>query len=499
MDPLAKFGRNDRCWCGTNKKYKHCHGALRPESTPGEPIGADDDESWIWVSPHIRIARDALRLPADGVAFTVPTGRPEARPVEVTSVIRTLLAAPTPVRTLPLAVLGRHRFDLYDHTEHDRDALAESVAGIAVAVMGSLSAISHLPEPHPTVLWNDEVNPGRLVGQTLLFADHVCVPDRVFAALVSGRDDDAVRAAVTEQRRLRPLIEAGLVVPVPEELGIAAQADTVNVLTEHDLRRRDLTDWVRTQLLVEGPTAREAMFITAMDDHERWPHSWFYARQNQVQTGQHGDIAFMARLFGAYDPTHDYGPWREQNLNKAVGAYLRRANERLVTGEVFTAGYLTTSPFQARLLARKGALLDEPAHAAVWADIPILPDADPATLARAAAEDEAVEDLRQRVRSAMRGARDLHTRADALTGLGEDLAHASRQLERTLRTERRWNAIAPLLGGVAAIALGAAGGPAAIAGTALGAATSLAPYFATRVNRRRNAAFLFYLAHRSRR
>ena len=25
MDPL-KFGRNDPCWCGSNKKYKKCHG-----------------------------------------------------------------------------------------------------------------------------------------------------------------------------------------------------------------------------------------------------------------------------------------------------------------------------------------------------------------------------------------------------------------------------------------------------------------------------------------
>ncbi|GIJ08385.1 SEC-C domain-containing protein [Micromonospora andamanensis] len=495
MNPLAKFGRNDRCWCGTSKKYKDCHGGLRAGSVPGEPIGQEDDESWIWLSPTQRVARSGMHVP-DGVPFTMPTGRPEARPVEVPPDIQALLAAPTPATTLPLSVLGKHRFDLYDHTERDRDALAESVAGIAVAVMDALTALSHLPEPRPTVLWNDEVDPGRLVGQTLLFADHVCVPDRVFAALVSGRDDDTVREAISEQRQLRPLIEAGLVVPVPKALGVAAQATAVNNLTERDLRRRDLTNWVRTQLLVEGPTAREAMFITALDDHERWPHMWMYSRHIQVQTGPDGETILTSRLFGTYDPTHDYGPWREQNLDKAVGAYLRRANERLVTGEVFTAGYLTTSPFQARLLARKGTLPDQPAHAAVWADIPILPAADPATLARAAAEEEAVEDLRHKVRSAMRGARDLGTRADALTGLGQDLAHAGRQLERTIRTERRWNAIAPAIGGIATIALGAAGGPAAITAGALGAATALTPYFATRANRRRNAAYLFYLASR---
>ncbi len=23
--PDVKLGRNDRCWCGSGKKYKHCH------------------------------------------------------------------------------------------------------------------------------------------------------------------------------------------------------------------------------------------------------------------------------------------------------------------------------------------------------------------------------------------------------------------------------------------------------------------------------------------
>ena len=23
--PAVRLGRNDRCWCGSGKKYKHCH------------------------------------------------------------------------------------------------------------------------------------------------------------------------------------------------------------------------------------------------------------------------------------------------------------------------------------------------------------------------------------------------------------------------------------------------------------------------------------------
>ena len=27
-DLSEKLGRNDPCWCGSGKKYKHCHGRL---------------------------------------------------------------------------------------------------------------------------------------------------------------------------------------------------------------------------------------------------------------------------------------------------------------------------------------------------------------------------------------------------------------------------------------------------------------------------------------
>lgn len=497
MDPLASFGRNDQCWCGEPSKYKACHGRHYPPSTPGQPIGHPDDEDLIWLSPTTSMARDALRQSSAGVPFVVPIGRPQARPIYVDPAVQALLGAPR-LTTQPLPVLGKHRFEVFDHTQHDRDALTEGAAGIAVAVAQALTALSLQPDHRPTILWNDEVDADRLLGQTLLFADHVCVPDRVFAALIDGRDDEADHDAIAEQRRLRPLIEAGVIVPVPEALGIAAQVDAANAITQRDLQRRDLTDWIRRQLIVEGPTAREAMFIAAIDDlGER--QMWFYARHATFDEDPDGSSSVAIRFPGIYDPAHDYEPWKQQNLDKAVGWYVQRANERLITGEVFTADYLTTSPFQARLLARKGALPDQPIHAAVWADIPILPRADPATLARAAAEEEAVEDLRQKVRNALRGARDLGTGADALTALGEDLAHASRQLQRTIRDARRWKVIAPAIAGLGAIALGAAGGLAAIAAGTLGAASGLVPYFADRADRRRNAAYLFYAADRTRR
>ncbi|WP_181549298.1 SEC-C domain-containing protein [Micromonospora noduli] len=495
MDPLKDFRRNDPCWCGALRKYKTCHGWQRPPSAPGQPIVHPDDEDRVWLSPITSMARDALRQPSAGVPLVLPLGRPESRPVDIDAAVQVLLDAPR-FTTQPLPVLGKHRFEVFDHTAHDRDALADGVADIAVAVSQALAELSLQPDRRPTILWNDEVDADRFVGQTLLFADHVCVPDRVFAALIADLDDDAVRDAIAEQRRLRPLIEAGIVVPVPEALGIAARAGAVDEMTQRDLRRRDLTDWVRSQLIVEGPTAREAMFISAIDDFDS-QQMWLLSRRAVLNEQSDGRVAFTAGLLGAYDPAHDYEPWKQQNLDKAVGEYLRHANERLIAGRVFAADYLTTSPFRARLLARKGALPDQPIHSAIWADIPILPGADPATLARAAAEEEAVEDLRQKVRNALRGARDLGTGADALTGLGDELAYASRKLQHAVRTERRWKVIAPGLAGLGAIALGAAGGTAAIVGGVLSAVGGLLPNLADRAARRREAAYLFYLANRT--
>lgn len=498
MDPLTNLGRNDPCWCGEPHKYKACHGRHYPPSTPGQPIENTDDEDQVWLSPTISMARDALHLPSTGVVpLVMATGRPQAWPIEVDPAIQALLDAPK-LSTLPLPVLGQHRFEIFDHTEHDRAELNYGVASIGVAVAQALAELGLRPD-RPTIVWNDEVDAERLLGQTLLFADHICVPDHVFAALTDGRDDDAIQDAIAGQRRLRPLIEAGIIVPVPEALGVAARVAAANAMTERDLQRRDLTDWIRRQLIVEGPTAREAMFINAIDNLGA-SEMWLYARHAVVDHDlDDGGSSFTFPLPGTYDATHDYEPWRQQNLDKAVGRYVQRTNERLVTGEVFTADYLTTSPFQARLLARKGVLPDRPVHAAIWADIPSLPTADPATLARVATEEEAVEDLRQKVRSALRGARDLGTGAQALTDLGEDLAQASRQLQRTVRTERRWKVIVPAAAGLGAIALGGAGGLHSIVAGALGAAGGLVPYIADRAGRRRNAAYLFYLADRSRR
>lgn len=154
MDPLAIFGRNDRCWCGEPLKYKYCHGRHRPPSTPGQPIGQPDDEFHYWLSPTVAVARDALHQPGASVPIVLPIGRPQARAIDVSPAVQALLDAPR-LSPQPLSVLGKHRFEIFDHTEHDRDALSHGVSGLAVAVGQALTVLTARQDQRPTILWND--------------------------------------------------------------------------------------------------------------------------------------------------------------------------------------------------------------------------------------------------------------------------------------------------------------------------------------------------------
>lgn len=399
------------------------------------------------------------------------------------------------------ATLGAHRFDLYEHagypdgvTVGDRDRLADAACGLATATLHLLVNLVRQSEP-PTILWNDDADASRLLGQTLLWSDHVCIADRVFDAVVHDRSTEAVRDAVSEHYRLRPLLEAGAVIPIPVDLALAVREAAVTQLTAADLDRSDITAWVKSQLIMEGPTAREALLVTARDDVDRWPKFWLYGRIKPSESTRE-TREFATAMLQPYEPGYDYGPWIKLVSDQAIAWYVQRLNERLITGDLFGAEYLTRSPFEARLLARKGQAEDGPAQAAMWADIPVLPGADPATLARAAANEDAVEDLRARVRAALRTARTGSERTDALSGLAEELAHSARRLDRAVRTERRWQVLAPTVIGAGTLALGAAGGLPGIAAAALGTVASLVPYLATRANRRQDAAYVFFLAQR---
>ncbi len=80
VDPLAPFGRQEPCWCGSGKTYRLCHKrwATPPQSQPGDPTPPDPPEDAIFLSPRVSLARGALSnaMPA-GTPITMPAAPSE--------------------------------------------------------------------------------------------------------------------------------------------------------------------------------------------------------------------------------------------------------------------------------------------------------------------------------------------------------------------------------------------------------------------------------------
>ncbi len=67
--PLPKLGRNEPCWCGSGKKYKHCH--LRHDQDSARPSSASDAESAPEAKPAAaapEARKPAVEAPAPKVA-----------------------------------------------------------------------------------------------------------------------------------------------------------------------------------------------------------------------------------------------------------------------------------------------------------------------------------------------------------------------------------------------------------------------------------------------
>src|SRR4051794_25468862 len=80
MDPLAPIGRNETCWCGSELKYKYCHGDKRPPSRPGAPVPADKPGSR-FISPTVSADIEVLTTSMPmGTPITVPGPEPELEP-----------------------------------------------------------------------------------------------------------------------------------------------------------------------------------------------------------------------------------------------------------------------------------------------------------------------------------------------------------------------------------------------------------------------------------
>lgn len=506
MNPLSPLGRNEACWCGAGRKYKQCHGVHRPASLPGAALPKDPDDG-TYISPTSVLGHDALSLPHGGAPFTLPTDGPSAKPIKYTSWDEELVAvAKTADAPMSAGDLGHLRVEVMrriaalppDESEPSDD-VKQGLFYLAAESLRTISALAGTT-PKPSILWNEELDPAAFLGRTLLLADHIAMADGVFEALLRRGTNRSLKRAAAEQLAIAELVEVGVVILVPAGVAMAVNGASAAALTNLDLKDPSLVSWVGDQLIFEGPTAREALFVRAADDLSTVADNfWLHGHIDASSLTQEG--RFTTKMLQPYDPSYDYRPWIKQVSDSAVGYYVQRTNERIVTADVYGAEYVSASMFEARLLARsKRGHNSGLAQAAVWADVPLLPRLSGRELVKVIQNEDAVEDLRHQVRAALVTAHTPGERTDALTGLAHEMEAASHRLEKTAGSDRLWQAAVPAGLGVASLVLGnVSGGLLPIAAGALGVAGGVAPFLGARINTRREAAYLFMTARRSRR
>lgn len=509
-DPL-EYGRNDLCWCGRGRKYKWCHGDVSPASRPGAPLPPDpDDGSSLYLSPTTMIDADALaRGTADRSApIYMPGERESPRPERIEEAVRLLAAADVDgVRSI--TDIARERFELLDSlglgtaesvdeqverlAPADWDTLRSGVLRLAKQSVVALYELDRSNDP-PTVLWAEQVPSARLVGQTMLWAHHYLVPDRLAQALADDAPDaSSVARGIATVLHERPLVLSGLVVPVLSDLTAAVVEDEITRRTQEVLDSVELMEWVDRQLIVEGPTAREVLLFSARDDISRTELMFFYGRIDpdsfDEETGR-----FRSRMLQRFDPEHDYEPWIKQTRRQVCSALVQSTVRELMVGEALGGTYVTNSLFRGRMLARMER--HHPADALVRARVPYLSEAPPADLAALVGEHEAVDAMRSAVGRAIRRVEQEGADAQdrAMKAFVEEISERGDQLGSQLAADFKHDVFRYFLAGSALFFGGAVGGPAGVCGAGLATMKLLGDTVRRTHDAKRNDAFLLWLA-----
>jgi hypothetical protein len=497
--PLAERGRNDPCWCGKVDKYKRCHGSLRPSSLVGETLPADDEDA-VWISPNTRMARDSYTPGRyDRIRYHEPTGQPEAKRTPYPEPLLELARDPHSSIEASITRLGQIRFEVLDsygiRTADDVSRisassfnnLAADMLDIALSASRALIQAKLSPDP-PIVIFNRQEDPKNLIGRTLLWAHHITVPDRVFESIVRGQSLDQFKDRLIEMLDIKSYIKLGAIVPVPDMLAEAMTEEALLRETKLDLSDNYLTNWVRSQLLIEGPTAREVLMIAAKDELRPWHYLRAYARK----IGNYdGGILFSKPFEGDYDPTHDYKPWISQTIDDAVGHYIQELNADLAVSNFFGGTLVNRSLFHARLLSHMGAPAN-PAQAALWTPAPFLADADPLELAKAATDSEAVADLRRRMSAAVTTTELKKRTAKNLVALDQELREEARQLPGKLKHSAGWTSLSAIMG-LGTVVMGATNFDLLLIILGLGnIGKDLLPYFQERRKLKLDASWIYY-------
>jgi hypothetical protein len=516
-NPLRNFARNEPCWCASGQKYKGCH-LIRHLSAPGAATPPDTDDA-IFVSPDTALSRDALTMPSESVPILTQHPSPQAAPVTVDEAVRGLAAIEPTSQPLHHRDIGPLRFALLDiHGITDASAvragdhdqvlerlipdLASGALQIARATLDRLAADRTSAEL-PVVLHSDHGEIRRIVGQTLLWADHYLTADRVAAAAAAGRDDiSSYRAPVADLLNLRPLIEAGIVVPVFIDLAVALIDTEIDTMVAVDLADPQYVAWAERQIVLEGPTAREAAFVHVIDDY---PHDdWIYLHSpiEPVSAGQADDEPLLVRsgLLNPYDPEYDYGPWLATVKRQAVAKLTQDLDIDLAVSAAFGADLLTSSPFRARALRRLPGSLVRPSDydisGAAWADVPWLPDAPAELLLKIARSEPRVEDLRRAMATALRtvGNGDVAASAQAVADAAGDLRSAASRLSRDLRRKSAIDLAVPTGLATGSVLVAGTIAPPIGVGAILAGAAAAIPAARARLASRQTAAYAFWMA-----
>jgi len=502
----------------SGRKYKDCH-MIRGLSTPGAATPPDTDEV-VYISPNTSLRLDGVTVPQAPVPITMQGPVPQAVPVTVDEAVVALAAVQwsnPPLSHEDIASLRYALLDTHGIADPDsvlagvHDAVLESVLPeladnslqLARATIDRIMVDQELSPP-PVMLHADRGNISRLVGQTMFWADHYLMPDQLAAtAARAAGDPSRYRKPLAEMLSLRPLVEAGIVVPVYADLAVALATSRVDAAVSADLHNEDYVAWVRNQIVIEGPTAREAAFIHVVDDYRA--NGWVYLL-NRIQSGSaqatvDGTVQWAGRMLGHFDPDDDYGPWLGTLRQQATAQMTKVLNIDLAVASGLGADLVTRSPFRARALRRRH---QPPGHmdpydptVAVWADVPWLPDAPPDLLVKIARNESRVEDLRRATATALRTieADDLAEGSQAIADLAGDLSAAGARLGRELRGQAAVNlALSSGLAG-GSVLIGATLAPLVAAGGALAALAAAVPAVRDRAVARKKAAYAFWMAH----
>lgn len=438
---------------------------------------------------------------SEGTPIMAPSSAPEPKQVHYSELERLAAYTKHEGEALEPGALGRLRVEALteisrnpDNDSAASDSQLEGVFRLAVLTLQTVDSLTDKPADR-TLLWNDQLEADVFLSRTLLLADHVFVPDLLLEAASNEPTSRSLAEAARKLLEHKNLLAAGVVIPVPNGVARAVRGNSVLERTAEDLSRQEIVDFIRSQLILEGPTAREVIFATARDDLEVFSKMWFYGRIDPNRIGEARTFGVM--MLNAYERDYDYSAWIHKVRNDAVSYYTQRTNERLVSADLFGAQYVSASPFEARLLQRRRAApARHPAQAAVWADVPLLGNLSSAGLASLLRNEDSIQHLRVQVRTAMMSVNEYGQDTSAISQLTNEIESASLTLEKSIKTNRLYAGYFPAAASLAGLMVGAAGGLPGIIAAALGGFGSLMPYLGARVDSRRDASYMYVAARK---